>query len=233
MMKLLQAPVLLAQAAGVAWRANRLPEAAGPRAGRAGQGAALRLLVAGDSSAAGVGVARQADALSGRLVAALAGDFAVDWRLEAESGATAARTRGRLAGLAPARFDVAVLALGVNDTTQLVRSARWAADYTALADLLVARFGVARIYATGVPPLDRFPLLPQPLAGVLGARAARLDDALAALATVRTGMVHMPIDADLLTPALMADDGYHPGPELCRIWAARIAARICDDLGAG
>lgn len=229
----LQAPVLLAQAAGVAWRAGRLPEAAGPRAGRAGQGAALRLLIAGDSSAAGVGVARQADALSGQLVAALAGGFAVDWRLEAASGATVARTRARLAGLAPARFDAAVLALGVNDTTRLVSPARWAADYAALADVLAARFGVVRIYATGVPPLDRFPALPQPLAGVLGARAARLDSALAALAAARAGLEHLPIDAELLTPPMMAADGYHPGPDLCRIWAARIAARIRADLGKG
>ncbi|MCC5985883.1 MAG: SGNH/GDSL hydrolase family protein, partial [Rhodobacteraceae bacterium] len=173
MKALLQTPVLLAQAAGVAWRASRLPEAAGKRRGRAGEGAVLRLLIAGDSSAAGVGVTRQADALSGQLVAALADDFAVDWRLEAASGATAARTRARLAGLAPARFDVAVLALGVNDTTRLVAPARWTAQYAALADLLAARFGVGRIYATGVPPLDRFPALPQPLAGVLGARAGR------------------------------------------------------------
>ncbi len=226
----LQAPTLVAQAVGAARRANRLPEAAGPRQGRAGQGAALRVLIAGDSSAAGVGVVRQEDALSGQLVAALAPVFAVDWRLEAASGATAARTRARLAALERQRFDVAVLALGVNDTTRLVRARRWRSAFAGLAEGLEARFGVRHIYATGVPPLDRFPLLSDPLAGFLGAHARRLDAALADLAQVRAGLVHMPVDAALLTPPLMAADGYHPGPELCRIWAARIAARIRADL---
>ena len=49
-----------------------LPEADGAREGVVGSGdAALRLLVAGDSSAAGVGVARQEQAVVGHLARAL------------------------------------------------------------------------------------------------------------------------------------------------------------------
>ena len=48
-------PALVAQAMRTRARLLRLPEAAGDRAGRCGEGPRLRLLTAGDSSAAGVG----------------------------------------------------------------------------------------------------------------------------------------------------------------------------------
>src|SRR6266516_1669739 len=57
-------PVLLPQSKWLKRNALRLPEAAGPREGKVGVGEpVLRLLVVGDSSAAGVGVADQAQAL--------------------------------------------------------------------------------------------------------------------------------------------------------------------------
>ena len=56
-LKLALAPVLVAQALRTRRRAPVLPEPAGPRQGCVGQGESeLRLLIAGDSSAAGVGV---------------------------------------------------------------------------------------------------------------------------------------------------------------------------------
>ncbi|HSN31662.1 MAG TPA: SGNH/GDSL hydrolase family protein, partial [Ideonella sp.] len=58
-LKLALAPLLVAQALGTRRRALRLPEAAGPReglVGAQGDAPAFRLLLAGDSSAAGVGV---------------------------------------------------------------------------------------------------------------------------------------------------------------------------------
>ncbi|MEO8836808.1 MAG: SGNH/GDSL hydrolase family protein, partial [Caldimonas sp.] len=64
------APLLVAQAIATRRRALVLPEAAGPRDGVfGGDGTApLRVLVAGDSSAAGVGVAEQAQSVIGHLV---------------------------------------------------------------------------------------------------------------------------------------------------------------------
>ncbi len=59
-LKLVLSPVLIAQAMGMRRRVPALPEATGPREGQLGSGAgALRVLIAGDSSAAGVGVATQ------------------------------------------------------------------------------------------------------------------------------------------------------------------------------
>jgi hypothetical protein len=71
---LLLAPVLLRQGARVRERTPVLPEAAGDRSGRAGaaEGAPLRLLIVGESTAAGVGVAHQRDGIAARLAADIA-----------------------------------------------------------------------------------------------------------------------------------------------------------------
>ena len=70
--KLVLSPVLVAQAIATRARLPRLPEPEGNRHGVAGKGTPLRLLIAGDSSAAGVGVEQQRDALAQRLAKRLA-----------------------------------------------------------------------------------------------------------------------------------------------------------------
>src|SRR5690349_6600852 len=84
-------PLLLAQALYVRRITPRLPEPDGERSGADGAGALLRVLIAGDSAAAGVGVDAQASALSGCLVEELARDHRVQWRLIARSGYTIAQ----------------------------------------------------------------------------------------------------------------------------------------------
>ena len=57
--KVLLGPVLLAQGIYTRRMTPRLPEAEGERQGEAGSGDVLRLLIVGDSAAAGVGAATQ------------------------------------------------------------------------------------------------------------------------------------------------------------------------------
>ena len=58
-------PLMYIQGMIVRKYAAELPEAVGPRAGVIGQGKPLRVLVLGDSSAAGVGVQTQDEAIAG------------------------------------------------------------------------------------------------------------------------------------------------------------------------
>ena len=86
--KLLLSPLLVTQAVRTRRRAPALPVAAGPRSGQVGevgQKPALRLLIVGDSSAAGVGVPTQDLALAGQLTRTLAQQaaVAVHWQLVA------------------------------------------------------------------------------------------------------------------------------------------------------
>ncbi|APG48577.1 SGNH/GDSL hydrolase family protein [Phaeobacter porticola] len=224
LLRIILLPLLLVQAVNVRRKALRLPEPAGPRFGQLGQGEPLRLLIAGDSSAAGVGVSRQEDALSGQLVNLLAPGRHLTWRLEASNGHRTADTRARLLALPPQQFDVAVLALGVNDVTRLSSARRFHMEQSALIALLQDRFGVELVVMSGVPPMAQFPALPSPLAWILGRHAARLDRVLARLAT-QSGVVHLPfeIPAD---PDLAAQDGYHPSAQAYALWAAALANSV-------
>lgn len=226
--RILLSPILIAQALQIRRKALVLPEADGPRSGVMGTGPRLRLLIVGDSSAAGVGVTQQADALSGQLVAALALKFTVEWQLEAKTGATTAQSLAHLRALDAGPFDVAVTVLGVNDVTRQVPLRRWLADQAAIAELLAAQMGVRVQWRCGLPPLARFPLLPRPLRDVLGTQARAFDQALAAASTGH--LRHVTFDETRLRPEMMAADGFHPGAAIYAIWGRELATEICAEF---
>lgn len=217
-------PLLLAQGLHVRRVTPRLPEPPGPRSGRAGVGSPLRLLVAGDSAAAGVGAASQEEALTGRLVAKLATRRTLDWRLEARTGYTSADVLEHLAGLPGQRFDVVVLSLGVNDVTRGIGPTRWLARQAALADLLQSRFAPSALLFAALPPMHLFPALPQPLRWYLGARARDFNVALADWLPRRPGC-HL-VAPDFQDLADIATDGFHPGPGAYTAWADLVASEI-------
>lgn len=218
-------PLLVLQGLRVRRVTPRLPEPPGPRCGRAGVGAPLRLLVAGDSAAAGVGAASQDEALTGRLVAELSARRELEWRLEARTGYTTADAYRHLAGLPDDRFDVVVLSLGVNDVTGTVGRTRWLAGQAALVDLLQARFAPRALIFTALPPMHLFPALPQPLRWYLGARARDFNVALTHWLPRQPGC-HLVVPDFQADPSHIARDGFHPGPGAYRTWAAAVARDI-------
>ncbi len=234
--KLLLSPLLVAQAMATRARMPRLPEASGAREGVVGHGPLLRLLILGDSSAAGVGVAEQSQALAGHLPKALAKQAAlrVQWRLVAQSGLTSAQCLAQLQSSVPFEADVAVVVLGVNDIIDQVTSHSAVAARSAIANRLRNGHGVAHVVFAPLPPVQHFPALPQPLRWVAGRDARRHDDAVAEWARTRSDVSHVPIDLPLNT-SLMADDGFHPGEPVYRICgtalAEHIAARVWPTLG--
>jgi lysophospholipase L1-like esterase len=235
-LKLALAPVLVAQAVATRARLPRLPEAAGAREGSVGRGWPLRLLIAGDSSAAGVGVAHQRDALAGHLARTLAAEARarVQWRLVARSGVTSAQCIALLDeahAAQPLQADLAVLVLGVNDVVDQVPSQRAVAAREALANRLRNVHGVAHVAFAPLPPVHRFPGLPQPLRWVAGADARRHDDALRTWAAQRGDVSHVPIDYALGARA-MARDGFHPGAEVYRACGESIGRHLAAWLAA-
>ncbi len=225
--KLILSPLLVTQALVTRARLPRLPEADGAREGEVGHGPPLRLLIVGDSSAAGVGVASQSQALAGFLTAALARHARrrVQWRLIARSGVNSAQCIELLASHAPAPADVAVAVLGINDVVDQVPSQRAVAAREALANRLRNAHGVAHVVFAPLPPVERFPGLPQPLRWVAGRDARRHDEALAAWARTRSDVSHVPIDLPL-NREVMAADGFHPGEPVYRVCGTAIAEHI-------
>jgi lysophospholipase L1-like esterase len=229
---ILLCPVLAVQILWVMLRARRLPEARGPRSGHTGQGPDLRILIFGDSSAAGVGVDHQDQALAGQLPVHLSTKYTVHWRLVAQSGLT---TRAALSGILSqagneGRYDVIVLALGVNDATRFVSYRRWWRGTRRLSAALTSGSPAARVYLTPVPPLQDFPAVPMPLAREWGHHAARLTDmAQSNLADIPNAqLVNAPVP---LTPELMASDGFHPNAQGYALWAKLLARQILRDIG--
>jgi len=225
----LLAPILIWQGLRIRRTALILPEADGPRSGVSGSGADLRLLILGDSSAAGVGAAHQKDALSGQLTARLAQRFAVDWTLIARTGATSKDALTMLGGARETPFDVALIALGVNDVTRGVSVARFIKRQSAICQHLRQEHGVRRIIVTGLPPLGSFPALSPLLQWILGAQAGRMDARLQDWIQTQPDCSYLgfdlPLEADL-----MASDGFHPNVRTYALWAEAAANRIASVL---
>jgi lysophospholipase L1-like esterase len=230
-LKFALAPLLVVQALATRRRAPLLPEAAGARRGSVGRGDALRVLIVGDSSGAGVGVATQERALCGYLSRALAARAGrrVDWALHARSGITTAQALEMVRRERPAPADIAVIVLGVNDVIDQVPPQRAVRQRAALADWLRSATGVRHVVFAPLPPVHRFPLLPQPLRWIAGADARRHDAALARWAATRDDVSHVPIALDL-DSAQMAADGFHPGEPVYRACGDALAAFIAEHL---
>ena len=223
-------PVLLLQGRMVRRRIPRLSEPPGAREGASGDGPLLRLLIVGDSAAAGVGASHQDQALLGQVVGRLGETYRVAWTLRAATGATTASTLASLRDCSPTKYDVAVTSLGVNDITRGVPRTQWRRRQGALRSLLKERFGVERIIVSGLPPMSRFPALPQPLRWYLGVRARQFTRDLrdAVDLTAGCGFVDLGFTADA---ALMASDGFHPGPGIYAIWGQRVAECVRESHG--
>jgi lysophospholipase L1-like esterase len=232
--KLALAPLLIAQAIVTRRRALVLPEAAGPRDGLTGGTgeAPIRVLIACDSSAAGVGVAHQDAAVAGHFVRTLHRHTGrpVAWALRAKSGLTTRGLHALLEGEPPRPADVAVVISGVNDVVDQIPVARALRHRAALAEWLLAS-GLARyVVFAPLPPIHRFPLLPEPLRRILGADARRHDRALARWAAGQSAVSHAVFDLDL-NAGTMASDGFHPGEPVYRVCGEALAAHVARTVG--
>ena len=225
-------PILFAQLIWVLLGARKLPEAIGARSGMGGTGPLLRVLIVGDSSAAGVGARTQSKALAGRLQAELEAHFTVDWTLVARSGITTRNALASIDAVEVREFDLCVIALGVNDATRLTGIARWVSRAEELRSVLRSSFNVKCIYQAQVPDLSRFPSIPWPLSITWGRHAALMNTAMCAQLQGDTSTTLLNFDIPI-TAELMAKDGFHPNDLGYALWAKGLAALIIRDFAPG
>lgn len=238
--KFLLLPVLLWQGRQVRRAALRLPEAEGPREGVAGTGKVrLRILIVGDSSAAGVGAKNQIQALAGRLSEALSQRLhgAVVWQLIARSGDTTRSSLAAVRKLSLHPADVMVTALGLNDVIAQVPVNTWLQQLEKLNRAAARRAGIKHVVHTGIPPVHAFPLLPNPLRWVLGTDANTYNQALSAWVGRSSDRWWLPVPIEPELPlsgndssVLMAEDGFHPGPAAYAMWAEQLAGTIAREI---
>lgn len=216
------APLLVVQGRYVRRVTPRLPEPEGGRSGSVGAGPDLRLLIVGDSAAAGVGVETQDKALSGQLCQALMADFRVHWKLLAETGRTSFEVLDALGAEPADHYDAAIVSVGVNDVTGRTSDRSWKHNLEQLTEQLTGRFGVGRVLFTAIPPMHLFPALPQPLRWYLGLRARQLNRYLECHCRQHPASDYLAVPFPV-SSELMASDGFHPGGRAYSLWAGHAA----------
>lgn len=242
--RLLLAPILLWQGRKVRQQTLRLPEASGARTGCAYPPAAmpkrqhpphkLRLLVLGDSSAAGVGVETQDKALAqpcAQHLAQLTGR-AVDWQLLAQSGLDIPHALSQLQGKWKTQIcaaDVVLVVLGVNDVTAQLSPTAFTQHYAALLRAVAQATGAKLLLASALPPMQKMQALPWPLRPYLGLCARVLDAALQRLCHKNPQTQYLGVPA-ALAQCSTATDGFHPGADAYRVWAEAAACRMTQAL---
>jgi lysophospholipase L1-like esterase len=207
----------------------RMPEASGSRKGICGQGSVCRVLVAGDSGAAGVGVATQDEALCGQLVRRLSQHHRVEWCVLAVNGLDSPGLVKLLEDAPLARFDVVILSMGANDVTCLCSPQRWVQWQGQLAALIVHRFAPRLLVHSAVPPMHSCMALPQPLRWFMGRWATEMNLRLSGLLSGQEKRT-MHWHPASTTSNGMAADGIHPSSSGYAQWADGLSQLI---LAAG
>ncbi len=172
------------------------------------------------------------ESLSVRFAGALA-EFTqqrVDWFVLGESGLAISGLMERLETLDPVEEpDVILISIGVNDVTGLSSTKNWRRNVGRLLDRLNSDWPGAFTVFTGLPPMSRFPLPPQPLRFSLGMRAATFDTIASRLIAERPDAQHIPTLIDPLVNDF-CEDGFHPSAASNILWAEELAAAIIPHL---
>jgi lysophospholipase L1-like esterase len=223
-------PLLKLQGQQVRRTVPQLPEPAGARsgvAGKTGYGQELSILIVGDSSAAGVGVARQENALAAQIASNLtvAVRRCVRWRLIAAIGTTARSAIQLTASASLEPADVLIFCLGANDVLRQTNPREFLVTYRELVRDLSAQVGAQLVVINGLPPIHILTAAPQPLRWYLGRCAHRLDADLRGWADSEPKLRFVSLQWAAI-PEDLAADGFHPGVRLYAHWAGLVAETV-------
>lgn len=218
-------PLLIHQGRRARRNTIRLPEAGGDPFGQYGEGVPhRRILVIGESTAAGVGVKRHDQGLASQLASLLheRNDETIAWHTFGINGATLAELNDKLPLETLPDADLVLLSMGVNDTTNFTPRHRFRQQLLDLRDSLKKPYP-APMRLLSVPPMHLFSALPSPLRQMMGWRARQLDGVYRELARSQPDdFIHLRYKT-VTDSSLLAEDGYHPGNTGYRLMAESIA----------
>lgn len=217
-------PLLIYQGRNARRHTLRLPEAGGDPYGQYGEGTPYRrILVLGESTAAGVGVQRHEQGLASQLAKLWheRTGQTIAWHTFGINGATLAELNHKLPAALP-EADTVLLSMGVNDTTGFTPRHRFRQQLLVLRETLQHRYP-APLRLLSVPPMHLFSALPSPLRQIMGWRACQLDKVYRSLARKRPeDFIYLRYNM-VTDSSLLAEDGYHPGETGYRLMAESIA----------
>jgi lysophospholipase L1-like esterase len=218
------APFLYLQGRYIRRKIGRLPDAGGETSGKFGTGETFaRLLVIGESTAAGVGARTHETALAGQFAKFLSAKIgrSVEWQVIGKSGITVSETIRELVPKIPdEKFDYVLVALCGNEVLRLRSPRSFRRNMTKLLGILREKHGDAMFFMTNAPAVRLSPVLPQPIKFLLGHLSALHDsNAIQFTADMKNVFYfHQPNEV----PEGFFADGIHPSEKGYTVWSKRM-----------
>lgn len=218
----LHGPRILSQKKKLEAAVERLPDAALPWEGELAGPDPLRLLVVGDSTAAGTGAATQDEALPGSLARELHARTGrgVIWRAVGENGAdTGQFLENHLTDALARPADLVFVSLGANDALHARSAGAFARDLRTLLTTLSDRMPDALVLMANLPIFARFELLPEPLRATLYRHSRNLERAARAVVARDPRWMITEVVPPPYGPDFFASDRFHPSASGYADWA--------------
>jgi lysophospholipase L1-like esterase len=217
-------PALFVLGQRVRARTVRMVPPPGPLTGKIdGQGEILRLLVVGDSSAAGVGADHTSECLAPLIAAnlnAVTGQ-PVEWRMAGSNSAIAAELRDYVVPHLPQEHWTHILFIvGTNDAKNFVTARSFTKGFGGLIYALKAKFPEARIVWSPIIDMEKMPTLTPFLARMLNIRARLLNAIGTDLCKERYAIAADPLPISI--PDGFAADGFHANGKAYKVWADHV-----------
>jgi len=225
-------PVYVWQGVGVRLRTERMLPPSGPVIHHVeGQGAPIRLLVLGDSSAASVGIGSTERGLAALLAGMMARRTGrpVMWRAAGFNSATAVQLRDFvLPNMEPGAWTHVVLSVGSNDAKNFHTARHFRRAFGGLLYAMRAKWPQARIVWSPVVDMTRMPALPPLLGKVLEIRADIVNRVGTRLCMERGAVPAQRLP--ILDPAAgFSTDGFHASEAGYDAWAEHLLPLVLGD----
>lgn len=188
----------------------------------------LRILLIGDSSAAGVGVDTIEQSLGGHLCRLLheKTGLSVSVRIAGNNSATANQIRDYVVPhIKHENFDFIALNVGTNDAKNFHRGSTFCKNFGTLLYALKSKFPTAQIIWSGIIDLEELEMLPKPLNKILGIRSRILNHNGQVLCTERGALAPGNKEWKVITENF-SKDGFHASSLGYERWAQGIADYI-------
>lgn len=216
-------PFLLLQGQITRWKVGILPDAAGEKTGRYGDGDyPARLFVVGESTVAGLGARTHEFALGGQFAKELSLKIGrpVEWHVIGKNGVTARRVIDELLPEMPdEKFDYVLVGLGGNDVMKLSSPIKWRRDMTELLGILREKNPDAVIFISNCPMIVYSPIMPEPVKTILWELSKMHDANIREFTRDMDRVFYYPQPAYVELDGFFAD-GIHPSEKGCADWTA-------------
>lgn len=236
-------PLLIWQGKRLRARIPELPEAEGPNNGLEGEGTKpIQLLVLGESTMAGVGVATQKEGIGRAIAAGLAQHYkqAVNWQVIARSGYNARQVREELVPqMNSDPLDIIIIGLSVNDTVERNSPLGWKRDLTKLIQAIREREPACPIVLIHRGPVEYFPAFPPIFKLILGSliklqwqAIAHLPEELDNFHIIKRIILPANWQAKVDFPTTAEDffsDGVHPSKMTYELWAEEVVEFVVEN----